>query len=1022
MVPSRLSLSGAGSLVIESSALCEVTTPHTGLVTEQTVQEMSALAPALDLWTAGAQVSPQTRIAQGAYGVVYRGLWHGCNCAVKLMLAASAENLSSQLTEVFLCKALSCHPNIVQTFDCNVWRITADTLATAQMLCGGGPPGGAATSFGAPLGAGGAFAAGFVPSGSNSALVAGTAYGGGPDGASVGAPRHDEVSWPGTSVSMSTSYTRQTPSSSKSAIAVAKAASSGRHHHHQEHGPGQDRQEQAGAHPAVLASLPVSVEVSKTTLTAQGSGVGAGLESGAQCFPALPTSSTTLASSMMQGSVPDLARRASTSVGMDSWVGMQARTAAATAAVSAAAAAAVMAITPLLPDGQVTSRQLEAGHVWRVQPMIGGSGVVDCATSATIPTTTTGSSVLGCGGSPLHQIRTLALQAPSRHRNSRDPVTVSTIVPMTLPCADPALLAAAAPPLAQLAPLMPLMPAPVPMRQPRPHSTKVAQVVQPRVAPAPYRTTSSIPTVATAAASDDSSPNTPRCAFTSLAKAPAAAYYSSHDSSGQRLLSSGSRVRWPAPDGLYGLMPGFSQSRNALGGPVPTAAAAVGLPNAPLSAMQVAMAMAMGMGVGAGVATAASEGRAGQGPISSPLSSGQLPSPVWQGSISGLAAGSERALPAIIGPAPPLQLRSAVLTGDDGDAAMAAAGAHNLAQVLRQLGAREGQLAVVLVMEECDRGSLQQLLSKAAAAAASVGEAAAAASPAAPAPPGHHPAGTPNLSSGTVGHVIAADSVFWQRQQQPRALQGLSGSGPNGHAQASDARSPGIYVPFSGGGRYSMQAALRALVLTAKEIALGMAFLHVNNIIHGDLKPGNVLLKSSRQDQRGFVVKISDFGLGRVLHPASPPPRSIFAGGALGSPDSEPGGADLEPTLNGAGIADGGGGDGGGAVQLGALDGTVPYLAPELINNGQRSKASDVWAFGVLLWQLVTGKRPYEGLLHIQIMAAVCSGEQLLTWPPAVHPLLLELGRACLSFKPQDRPTFAQIVRLLQSLEVQMRA
>ncbi|GIM03227.1 hypothetical protein Vretimale_8020, partial [Volvox reticuliferus] len=118
---------------------------------------------------------------------------------------------------------------------------------------------------------------------------------------------------------------------------------------------------------------------------------------------------------------------------------------------------------------------------------------------------------------------------------------------------------------------------------------------------------------------------------------------------------------------------------------------------------------------------------------------------------------------------------------------------------------------------------------------------------------------------------------------------------------------------------------------------------------------GNVLLKSSRQDQRGFVVKISDFGLSRVLHGGVPHPHLM----ATGTNDSSSGGG---PNAGAASETDG-------EFMDGALDGTVPYLAPELINNCQRSKASDVWAYGVLLWQLVTGHRPYDGLMQFQVRA-----------------------------------------------------
>ena len=62
----------------------------------------------------------------------------------------------------------------------------------------------------------------------------------------------------------------------------------------------------------------------------------------------------------------------------------------------------------------------------------------------------------------------------------------------------------------------------------------------------------------------------------------------------------------------------------------------------------------------------------------------------------------------------------------------------------------------------------------------------------------------------------------------------------------------------------------RALLRTAQEVAKGMDFIHNFGIIHGDLKPANVLLKTHRIDRRGYIAKVADFG-------ASPAPYTVPA-------------------------------------------------------------------------------------------------------------------------------------------------
>lgn len=100
-------------------------------------------------------------------------------------------------------------------------------------------------------------------------------------------------------------------------------------------------------------------------------------------------------------------------------------------------------------------------------------------------------------------------------------------------------------------------------------------------------------------------------------------------------------------------------------------------------------------------------------------------------------------------------------------------------------------------------------------------------------------------------------------------------------------------------------------VLTALDIASAMMYLHNIRIIHGDLKPENVLLKSDVADPRGFVCKVSDFGLSRFL-----------------AEDTH-----LETFTYG----------------------TITHMPPELLKGGILTPSADVYSFAVLIWELLTG-------------------------------------------------------------------
>ncbi|KAL8262013.1 hypothetical protein R6Q59_026062 [Mikania micrantha] len=169
----------------------------------------------------------------------------------------------------------------------------------------------------------------------------------------------------------------------------------------------------------------------------------------------------------------------------------------------------------------------------------------------------------------------------------------------------------------------------------------------------------------------------------------------------------------------------------------------------------------------------------------------------------------------------------------------------------------------------------------------------------------------------------------------------------------------------------------RKKLIIAMDAAFGMEYLHLKNIVHFDLKCDNLLV--NMRDPQRPICKVGDFGLSRIKR------NTLVSGGVRG---------------------------------------TLPWMAPELLN-GSTTKVSekvDVFSFGITMWEILTGEEPYANMHCGAIIGGIVKDTLRPMIPEKCDPEWRKLMEQCWSADPTTRPSFTEITNRLRSMSKALQA
>ncbi|ESW25000.1 hypothetical protein PHAVU_004G178600 [Phaseolus vulgaris] len=169
--------------------------------------------------------------------------------------------------------------------------------------------------------------------------------------------------------------------------------------------------------------------------------------------------------------------------------------------------------------------------------------------------------------------------------------------------------------------------------------------------------------------------------------------------------------------------------------------------------------------------------------------------------------------------------------------------------------------------------------------------------------------------------------------------------------------------------RQNRSVPLKLAVKQALDVARGMAYVHGLGLIHRDLKSDNLLIFGDKS------IKIADFGVARI---------EVLTEGM--TPET----------------------------------GTYRWMAPEMIQHRPYTQKVDVYSFGIVLWELITGMLPFQNMTAVQAAFAVVTKNVRPIIPNDCLPVLREIMTRCWDPNPDVRPPFTEIVGMLENAETEI--